>query len=198
MTPRRTMAIAQQLYEGVDIEGEGTVGLITYMRTDSLRISEEAIAAAKEFIVGRYGQQYYPAKGANHYKAKASAQDAHEAIRPSNVNWTPEMLKKDLTGEQYRLYRLVWSRFVACQMANAVYDSVSVEIDAAGHSFRTSSSSLKFSGYTAVYEEGKDEEKEEKESHPAAADGRGDAGPQELLAGTSTSPSLRPTIPTPR
>ena len=101
MTPRRTMAIAQQLYEGVDIEGEGTVGLITYMRTDSLRISEEAIAAAKEFIVGRYGQQYYPAKGANHYKAKASAQDAHEAIRPSNVNWTPEMLKKDLTGEQY-------------------------------------------------------------------------------------------------
>ena len=163
MTPRRTMAIAQQLYEGVDIEGEGTVGLITYMRTDSLRISEEAIAAAKEFIVGRYGQQYYPAKGANHYKAKASAQDAHEAIRPSNVNWTPEMLKKDLTGEQYRLYRLVWSRFVACQMANAVYDSVSVEIDAAGHSFRTSSSSLKFSGYTAVYEEGKDEDKEEKE-----------------------------------
>ena len=160
---QKTMRIAQQLYEGVDIEGEGTVGLITYMRTDSLRISEEAIAAAKEFIVGRYGQQYYPAKGANHYKAKASAQDAHEAIRPSNVNWTPEMLKKDLTGEQYRLYRLVWSRFVACQMANAVYDSVSVEIDAAGHSFRTSSSSLKFSGYTAVYEEGKDEDKEEKE-----------------------------------
>ncbi len=139
------------------------MGLITYMRTDSLRISEEAIAAAKNFIVGRYGQQYYPAKGANHYKAKANAQDAHEAIRPSNVNWTPEMLKKDLTGEQYRLYRLVWSRFVACQMANAVYDSVSVEIDAAGHSFRTSSSSLKFAGYTAVYEEGKDDDKEEKE-----------------------------------
>ncbi len=163
MTPRRTMAIAQQLYEGVDIEGEGTVGLITYMRTDSLRISEEAIAAAKNFIVGRYGQQYYPARGANHYKAKANAQDAHEAIRPSNVNWTPEDLKKSLTSEQYRLYKLVWSRFVACQMANAVYDSVSVEIDAAGHSFRTSSSSLKFAGYTAVYEEGKDDEKEEKE-----------------------------------
>lgn len=163
MTPRRTMAIAQQLYEGVDIEGEGTVGLITYMRTDSLRISEEAMAAAKEFIIGRYGKEYYPARP-NHYKAKASAQDAHEAIRPSNVNWTPEMLKKDLTGEQYRLYRLVWSRFVACQMANAVYDSVSVEIEAGEHSFRTSSSSLKFSGYTAVYEEGRDEEKEEKES----------------------------------
>ena len=163
MTPRRTMAIAQQLYEGVDIEGEGTVGLITYMRTDSLRLSEEAIAAARSFISGRYGQGYCPAQP-HHYKAKANAQDAHEAIRPSNVELTPEMVKKSLTGEQYRLYRLVWSRFVACQMANAVYDSVSVEIDAAGHSFRASSSSLKFAGYTAVYEEGKDEEKEEKES----------------------------------
>ena len=171
MTPRRTMAIAQQLYEGVDIEGEGTVGLITYMRTDSLRISEEAIASAKAFILGRYGEAYYPAQ-AHRYKAKASAQDAHEAIRPSNVDWTPEMLKKDLTGEQYRLYRLVWSRFVACQMANAVYDSVSVEVEASGHSFRASSSSLKFSGYTAVYEEGKDEEKEEKASPlPALREG---------------------------
>ncbi len=171
MTPRRTMAIAQQLYEGVDIEGEGTVGLITYMRTDSLRISEEAIAATKEFILGRYGAAYYPAQ-AHRYKAKANAQDAHEAIRPSNVNWTPEELRKDLTGEQYRLYRLIWSRFVACQMANAVYDSVAVEIESNGHSFRASSSSLKFSGYTAVYEEGKDEEKEEKESPlPALREG---------------------------
>lgn len=171
MTPRRTMAIAQQLYEGVDIEGEGTVGLITYMRTDSLRISEEALASAKEFILGRYGQEYYPAQ-VHRYKAKANAQDAHEAIRPSNVNWTPEMLKKDLTGEQYRLYRLVWSRFVACQMANAVYDSVAVDIEANGHSFRATSSNLKFSGYTAVYEEGRDEEKEEKESPlPALQEG---------------------------
>ncbi|WP_297872155.1 type I DNA topoisomerase [uncultured Oscillibacter sp.] len=161
MTPRRTMAIAQQLYEGVDIAGEGSVGLITYMRTDSLRISEEALADAKEFILGRYGAPYAKT---NRYKAKANAQDAHEAIRPSNVRWTPEDLKADLTGEQYRLYRLIWSRFVACQMSNAVYDSVSVEIEAAGHDFRTSSSSLKFAGYTAVYEEGKDEEKEEKAS----------------------------------
>ena len=169
MTPRRTMAIAQQLYEGVDIEGEGTVGLITYMRTDSLRISEEALASAKTFITGRYGEHYAQT---HRYKAKAGAQDAHEAIRPSNVNWTPEMLKKDLTSEQYRLYRLVWSRFLASQMANAVYDSVAVEIEAAGHSFRASSSSLKFSGYTAVYEEGKDEEKEEKESPlPALREG---------------------------
>ena len=163
MTPRRTMAIAQQLYEGVDITGEGTVGLITYMRTDSLRISEEAVAAAKTFILGRYGKDYYP-KTARHYKAKAGAQDAHEAIRPSDVNLTPEQIKGDLTGEQYRLYRLIWSRFLASQMANAVYDSVSVEIAAGGHEFRASASSLKFSGYAAVYEESRDDDgKEEKE-----------------------------------
>ena len=163
MTPRRTMAIAQQLYEGVDITGEGTVGLITYMRTDSLRISEEAVAAAKTFILGRYGEAYYP-KAARHYKAKAGAQDAHEAIRPSNVGLTPERVKGDLTGEQYRLYRLIWSRFLASQMANAVYDSVSVQIMAADHEFHASASSLKFSGYTAVYEESRDDDgKEEKE-----------------------------------
>ncbi|MBQ9330816.1 MAG: type I DNA topoisomerase [Oscillibacter sp.] len=171
MTPRRTMAIAQQLYEGVDIAGEGTVGLITYMRTDSLRLSEEAIADARRFIAGRYGAGYVPEKP-NRYKAKAGAQDAHEAIRPSNVAWTPEQLKGDLTREQYNLYRLIWSRFLACQMANAVYDSVSVEIGAGAHDFHASSSSLKFSGYTAVYEEGKDEEKEEKESPlPALQEG---------------------------
>ena len=163
MTPRRTMAIAQQLYEGVDITGEGTVALITYMRTDSLRISEEAVAAAKTFILGRYGEAYYP-KAARHYKAKAGAQDAHEAIRPSNVELTPERVKGDLTGEQYRLYRLIWSRFLASQMANAVYDSVSVQIMAADHEFHASASSLKFSGYTAVYEESRDDDgKEEKE-----------------------------------
>ena len=174
MTPRRTMAIAQQLYEGVDITGEGTVGLITYMRTDSLRISEEAIAVAKTFILGRYGQDYYP-KAARHYKAKAGAQDAHEAIRPSDVNLTPEQIKGDLTGEQYRLYRLIWSRFLASQMANAVYDSVSAQIMAGEHEFHASASNLKFSGYTAVYEESRDEEsKEEKEGTlPPLTEGQG-------------------------
>ena len=161
MTPRRTMAIAQQLYEGIDITGEGTVGLITYMRTDSLRLSEEALASARSFIRGRYGNEYCPA-AARHYKAKANAQDAHEAIRPSNVELTPEKIKGDLTNEQYRLYRLIWSRFLACQMSNAVYDSVAVEVEAGSHNFRASASSLKFSGYTAVYEEGKDDDKEEK------------------------------------
>ena len=161
MTPARTMSIAQQLYEGVDITGEGTVGLITYMRTDSLRISDEAQAAARSFVTGRYGAGYCPA-APRQYKTKAGAQDAHEAIRPSDVNLTPERVKSDLTSEQYRLYRLIWSRFLASQMSNAIYDSVSVELGAGAHSFRASASSLKFAGYTAVYEESRDDEKEEK------------------------------------
>ncbi len=173
MTPRRTMAIAQQLYEGVDISGEGTVGLITYMRTDSLRLSDEALSAAEKFILGRYGKDYHTGKPRT-YKAKANAQDAHEAIRPSDVELTPERVKGDLTPDQYRLYRLIWSRFVACQMSNAVFDSVSVEAEAAGHGFRASSTSLKFAGFTAVYEEGKDEEKEEKEEKlPPLTEGQG-------------------------
>ena len=156
------MAIAQQLYEGVEITGEGAVGLITYMRTDSLRISREAQVAARELIDSRYGSNYRP-NTFRQYKAKAGAQDAHEAIRPSNVALTPEQVKSDLTGEQYRLYRLIWSRFLASQMANAVYDSVSAELEAGTHSFRASASSLKFAGYAAVYEESRDEEKEDKE-----------------------------------
>ena len=163
MTPARTMSIAQQLYEGVDITGEGTVGLITYMRTDSLRLSEEAIAAAKGFIESRYGKEYYPAQ-ARRYKTKGNAQDAHEAIRPSDVTLTPEDVKKDLTSEQYRLYRLIWGRFLACQMASAVYDSVSIEAQSAGYTFRASHSELKFSGFTAVYEEGRDEDDEAPQS----------------------------------
>ena len=159
MTPRRTMSIAQQLYEGVDIAGEGTVGLITYMRTDSLRLSEEALSAAKTFIESRYGKQYYPEK-TRRFKAKGNAQDAHEAIRPSNVNLTPEQLKKDLTGEQYRLYKLIWSRFLACQMAAAVYDSVSIEVESAGYQFRANHASIKFNGFTAVYEESRDDDEE--------------------------------------
>jgi len=159
MTPARTMSIAQQLYEGIDISGEGTVGLITYMRTDSLRLSDEALAQAKGFIHSRYGADYYPEK-TRRFKTKSGAQDAHEAIRPSDVTLVPEDIRKDLTGEQYRLYKLIWSRFLACQMANAVYDSVSIDVESAGYQFRANHSSVKFSGFTAVYEEGKDEEEE--------------------------------------
>lgn len=166
MSPRQTMAVAQQLYEGVDVHGEGTVGLITYMRTDSLRLSDEALAAAKRFILGRYGEAYYPGKP-REYKTKAGAQDAHEAIRPSDVRLTPESIKQDLTSEQFRLYRLIWSRFVACQMSNAIYSGVSVEVEAANHAFRASSTMLKFSGYTAVYEEGRDDDKDKEEREAA-------------------------------
>ena len=177
MTPRRTMAIAQQLYEGVDITGEGAVGLITYMRTDSLRISREAQIAARTLIDSRYGAAYRP-DAFRQYKAKAGAQDAHEAIRPSNVNFTPERVKSDLTGEQYRLYKLIWSRFLASQMANAVYDSVTVELEAGHYNFRAGASSLKFAGYAAVYEESRDEEKEDKEPAlpPLERGGAGAAG----------------------
>ena len=160
MTPRRTMSIAQQLYEGVEIAGQGSVGLITYMRTDSLRLSEEAIAAARGYIGERYGSAYLPAQP-RRYKTKAGAQDAHEAIRPTDVRLTPELVRKDLTQEQYRLYRLIWGRFTACQMANAVYDNVSVDVVSAGYTFRANYSELKFPGYTAVYEEARDEESDE-------------------------------------
>lgn len=160
MTPRRTMSVAQQLYEGVDIAGQGTVGLITYMRTDSLRLSDEALMAAKNFIIERYGKEYYHGSF-RVYKTKSGAQDAHEAIRPTNIELTPERVRKDLTPEQYRLYRLIWGRFTACQMANSVYDNVVVDVESNGHIFRSNYSELKFAGYTAVYEEGKDEESDE-------------------------------------
>jgi DNA topoisomerase-1 len=159
MTPKRTMAIAQQLYEGVDVAGEGTLGLITYMRTDSLRLSDEAMNAAAGFIKGRYGKEYY--YGKHHvFKTKSGAQDAHEAIRPTNVNLDPERIQGSLTREQYRLYKLIWSRFLASQMANAVYDTVSIDSSCEGHVFRSTHQSVKFAGFLAVYEEGRDEEDE--------------------------------------
>lgn len=160
MTPRRTMSVAQQLYEGVDIAGQGTVGLITYMRIDSLRLSDEALMAAKNFIIERYGKEYYHGSF-RVYKTKSGAQDAHEAIRPTNIELTPERVRKDLTPEQYRLYRLIWGRFTACQMANSVYDNVVVDVESNGHIFCSNYSELKFAGYTAVYEESKDEESDE-------------------------------------
>ena len=159
MTPKRTMAIAQQLYEGVDIQGEGTTGLITYMRTDSLRLSDEAMAEAAQFIQNRYGKDYYYGKF-HVFKTKSGAQDAHEAIRPTHVDLDPERIAPSLTKEQYRLYKLIWSRFLASQMANAVFDTVSIDTECAGHVFRSSHQSMKFAGFIAVYEESKDDETE--------------------------------------
>ena len=159
MTPKRTMTIAQQLYEGVDIAGEGTTGLITYMRTDSLRLSDEAMQAAADFIIKRYGKEYY--YGSYHvFKSKSNAQDAHEAIRPTHVELDPERVKASLTADQYRLYKLIWSRFLASQMAGAVFDTVSIDTECAGHMFRSTHQSMRFAGFIAVYEEGRDEDEE--------------------------------------
>ena len=159
MTPKRTMMIAQQLYEGVDVEGEGTLGLITYMRTDSLRLSDEAMDAAAALIRQRYGESYY--YGKHHvYKTKAGAQDAHEAIRPTHAELDPERVKGSLTSDQYRLYKLIWSRFLASQMANAVFDTVAIDAECSGHVFRATNQSLRFAGFIAVYEEGRDDEDE--------------------------------------
>ena len=163
MTPRRTMSIAQQLYEGVEISGLGSVGLITYMRTDSLRISDEALTAVRSYIRNTYGAAFCPAQP-RRFKTKAGAQDAHEAIRPTDVTLSPDKVRKDLTQEQYRLYRIIWGRFTASQMAAAVYDNVTADIESAGYLFRASNSVLKFPGYTAVYEEYTDEESGQAES----------------------------------
>lgn len=163
MTPKRTMSVAQQLYEGVDIAGEGTIGLITYMRTDSLRISEDAIASAKDYVYKNFGEKYYPS-APRHYKSKNTSQDAHEAIRPSYVELSPESIRKSLNSDQFKVYKLIWSRFLASQMANAIYDNVAIEIVSAGYIFKANHSTLKFAGYSAVYEEGRDDDKVEKES----------------------------------
>ena len=163
MTPRRTMSVAQQLYEGVEITGRGSIGLISYMRTDSLRLSDEAVSAARSFIQNNYGPAYCP-KQPRTFKTKAGAQDAHEAIRPTDVTLTPELVRKDLTQEQYRLYRIIWGRFTACQMANAVYDNLAVDVESAGYLFKANASTLKFAGYTAVYEEATDDEQKQSES----------------------------------
>lgn len=156
-TGQRTMRIAQQLYEGVDIAGYGTTGLITYMRTDSLRISEEARASANQFISYKYGSKYLPSKP-RYFKSKSSAQDAHEAIRPTNVNFDPEQIKGSLTPEQYKLYKLIWERFLASLMSVCVQNTVTVDIEAGDYIFKASGYSVKFDGFTVLYEEGKDED----------------------------------------
>ena len=160
-TTAKTMQIAQQLYEGVDIEGRGTLGLISYIRTDSVRLSEEAVAGAREMIAERYGAEFVPEKP-NVYKGRKSAQDAHEALRPANLDLRPEDIKASLTRDQFNLYRLVYLRFVACQMADAVYETQQIEVASeSGVTLRCTGERMKFAGFTAVYEEGRDEPEEE-------------------------------------
>jgi DNA topoisomerase-1 len=152
----KTMAVAQQLYEGLDLGAEGSVGLITYMRTDSTRISETAQNEARSFVASKYGAAYVP-KEQRQYQAKGGAQDAHEAIRPSSVYRDPESIKEYLTKDQYRLYKLIWERFVASQMSSALLDTTTVDIEANGAWFRATGSVVKFPGFMAVYIEGKDD-----------------------------------------
>ena len=155
---QRIMRVAQELYEGVNLGSEngGVQGLITYMRTDSLRISADAQSAALELIAEKYGESYCPTRP-RVYKTKSNAQDAHEAIRPSNVRLEPANIRKYLTPDQYKLYKLIWDRFIASQMASAVFDTETIDFDVAGYAFRTSGYTVKFQGYMAVYEESLDE-----------------------------------------
>lgn len=160
-TTQKTMQIAQQLYEGVDIQGEGSQGLVTYIRTDSTRISDEALANVREMILTTYGDEYLPAE-ANVYKTRSGAQDAHEAIRPTDISRRPDDIKASLSRDQYRLYKLIYNRFVSSQMTPAVYDTVSADLVKGDVKFRFSGQKLKFPGFTAVYEEILDDQQEEK------------------------------------
>jgi DNA topoisomerase I len=173
MRVRRTMQVAQGLYEGVDVGEEGTVGLITYMRTDSTRLSDFAMGQARDYILATYGEEYHNGK---QFKVSEEAQDAHEAIRPTDVNRTPENLKAYLDPTQLKLYRLIWERFVASQMSPAVYDQTTVEVEADGCGLRATGTVLKFAGYTKIYEEAPDEdssEEDERKKHlPPIEDGQ--------------------------
>ncbi len=157
-TLKKTMSVAQDLYEGVKIPQRGTVGLITYMRTDSTRISEVARAQAKTEILKTYGEEYYDNR---YYKTNKDAQDAHEAIRPTYIDINPEEIKDALTNDQYKLYKLIYNRFIASQMSSAVYDTLSVTIDANGYTFKANGQNLKFKGFMVLYVEGQDYVQEE-------------------------------------
>lgn len=160
-TLKKTMSVAQGLYEGVHVGEKGTVGLITYMRTDSTRISDEARAVAKEVITQKYGANYYENR---YYKTKQNAQDAHEAIRPTYIDLEPEKIKDYLTTDQYKLYRLIYNRFIASQMANAIYDTVTANIDVNNYNFRANGQTLKFKGFMTLYVETIEGEKEEEDN----------------------------------
>ena len=170
-TASKTMRIAQELYEGLSIGKEGTVGLVTYIRTDSTRVAEEAQKEALDYIENNFGKDYRPAKP-NVYKSKKAAQDAHEAIRPTSISRQPERVKEFLTRDQYRLYKLIWERFLASQMTPAVYETVTIDITGGDYVFRASSSVLSFPGYLAVYQEGETEEEEEKGVLPEVKEGQ--------------------------
>ena len=156
-TTARTMQVVQQLYEGVELAGEGTQGLVTYIRTDSVRISDEALTDLRAYIPERFGNEYLPEQP-NVYKGRRDAQDAHEAIRPTDIRRTPESVKDSLTKEQFNLYRLIYNRFVASQMMPAIYDTLTGELTANGAVLRFYGEHKRFAGFTTLYEESTDEE----------------------------------------
>ncbi len=169
-TTKKTMQIAQMLYEGVDIEGEGSVGLISYIRTDSTRLSDEALTAAREYIADNFRPEYLP-ETPNVFKGRKNAQDAHEAIRPTHALYSPEKVKASLTRDQYRLYKLIYDRYLASQMTPAVYETLNIELAGGGAQFRFGGMKKKFAGFTVLYEEGQDEPAEKETALPKVAVG---------------------------
>ncbi|MCM3746021.1 type I DNA topoisomerase [Paenibacillus pasadenensis] len=188
----KTMSVAQQLYEGVDLGKEGTAGLITYMRTDSTRISPVAQEETKEFIVGKYGPDYYPEQPRVYLKKNSNAQDAHEAIRPTSMAWEPDAVKEFLSRDQYRLYKLVWERYVASQMSSAVLDTMTVDMKVGEAVFRASGSKVKFPGFMKVYVEGNDDGTTEEDKFLPAME------PGDTIKAESIEPKQHFTQPPPR
>ncbi len=189
-TTARTMQTAQQLYEGVNIKGKGQIGLITYMRTDSLRLSDDAVSEARSYIANNYGEIYLP-KSPKVYKTKKNAQDAHEAIRPSYTELSPDSIKSSLTADQYKIYKLIWERFIACQMKDAQLDVVSVTINAGSYQFKTSGTTVVFDGFTLIYTESKDADEEKASKLPELI--KGEELEASLVEGNQhfTQPPLR-------
>lgn len=192
-SPKRTMVFAQQLYEGIELGEEGPTGLITYMRSDSTRIGDDALKSVRAYIAETYGEKYLPEKP-NLYKNRKGSQDAHEAIRPTSTELPPEKVKPFLSREQFALYRLIWERFVASQMTQAVYDATSIDIECGGHIMRASGQVLKFPGFTKVYTEHKDE----KNSGPEKASALPELIEGEALKVLSIDPKQNFTQPPPR
>ncbi|KUO72892.1 MAG: DNA topoisomerase I [Clostridia bacterium BRH_c25] len=170
-TTKKTMMVAQQLYEGVDVKGEGTLGLVTYIRTDSTRVSDEAKKDAAQYITDKYGKDYLGGE-LKQSKAGKKVQDAHEAIRPSSISREPENIKDSLEKDQYRLYKLIWERFVASQMQAALFDTVTADIEANGYIFRAYGSIMKFAGFMSIYKEGGDDKEEEEVTLPNLSEGQ--------------------------
>lgn len=167
---KRTMRIAQELYEGVEIEGMGAVGLITYMRTDSLRLSDDALNGARDYIQQRWGDKYLPAEPRK-YKSRSNAQDGHEAIRPTTIELSPDKVKDSLTPEQYKLYKIIWERFIACQMSDCIHKTTSAEILAGNYIFKASGYRVDFDGFTVLYVESKDTDEESEQELPPLKEG---------------------------